>query len=238
MKKLWIAGILFLLAVMGIVSALPTGPEGTLTPISSSRYSTAAGKTLGAIAGNVTELNLNATSVTQTWQGYFGNITGRIVLGDSSNNTMYDWNLASPQGEIYATRKVTVPVWSSIQCAGLTEVDAEDTALGTTGAAADSVNKTFSNATSFTTFYVGSVTIDQGAQDCYATHLYNNTGVQSTNFAQVLLYDGADVVYTALLDQDAMGFDGRTHDFQMIVGEDGHNGDTSTTPYYFYLELE
>ena len=30
------------------------------------------------------ELNIDATAITKAWQGYFGNITGTISLGDSS----------------------------------------------------------------------------------------------------------------------------------------------------------
>lgn len=244
MRELRIVGILFVvvfsLCVVGIVLAEPTGPTTAITPLSSSRFGLNAAQTASAFAGNVTEFNLNANSITQTWQGYFGNITGKIVLGNSDNNTLYDWTLTSPQGEIYATRLSTVPTWSSIACADATDIAAEEIALGVNPTVdKDSVNNTFFNTTSFSTFFVGSVEINQGTQDCYATHLYNSTGAQSVDFAQVLLSDGSgEIIYTALLEDDALGFDGRTHDFQMIVGENGHNGDTSPSTYYFYLELE
>jgi hypothetical protein len=244
MRGTKIAMVLFV-AMMAFVSLLvlvkadPTGPDSAITPVSSTRYDlSTTGQTTPAQAGNVSEININGTSVTQTWQGYFGNITGRIVLGDSNNNTFYDWNLASPNGEIYATRKTSTPVWSSIACASLAQVQAEDTAIGAQAADADSVSSTFSNATVFSPFYVGVSTINQTAQDCFATYSYNSTGAQSADFAEVLLHDSADIVYTAVISQDAMGFDGRTHDFQMLVGENGHNGDLSSTLYYFYLELE
>lgn len=244
MRELRILGILFVVAlslsVVGIVLAEPTGPTEAITPLSSSRFGLNAAQTTSAFAGNVTEFNLNANSITQTWQGYFGNITGRIVLGNSNNNTLYDWTLSSPQGEIYATRLATVPTWSSIACADSTDISTEETALGVNPAVdKDSVNNTFFNTTSFSTFYVGSVEINQGSQDCYATYLYNSTGPQSVDFAQVLLADGSgEIIYTGLLEDDALGFDGRTHDFQMLVGEDGHDGDTAPSTYYFYLELE
>ena len=232
----------FLLAIVAaaFVLAEPTGPTSPITPISTGRYSTSSAQTHGAIAGNVTEINLNANTITQSWQGYFGNITGTVVLGDSSNNTFYDWSLSSPQGEIYATRLASTPTWATVGCANSTHINSEDTALGIDQANdADAVNKTFLNTTNFSPFYVGSVLINQSSQNCYATYLYNNTGAQSTYFPEVLLSDTAgNMIYTGLVENNAMGFNNRTHDFEILVGENGHSGDAATTTYYFYLELE
>jgi hypothetical protein len=243
MRDLRIAGIVFVLLGLSLATftfALPTGPNAPITPISVSRYdASTAGQDVDAYAGNVTEMDLAATIITQTWQGYFGNVTGNIVLGDANNNTMYNWDLTSPSGQIYATRTGSVPTWTSIRCANITNVGSEETALGVTQAtAADSVNNTFFNTTSFTGFYVGTVNINT-TQDCYAVRLHNSTGVPSTtNFAEVLLHDNTNLVYTTILDKNAVGFDNAPHDFQMIVGENGHNGDTTSTAYYFYLELQ
>ncbi|MGV8150816.1 MAG: hypothetical protein ACP5NV_03760 [Candidatus Woesearchaeota archaeon] len=239
MKYLRIVGIFFIFAItLAFVSALPTGPSAPITPISSSRYSTSSAQTANAIAGNVTEINLNANAITQTWQGYFGNITGNILLGDASNNTFYNWALASPQGEIYATRTATVPVWANVRCSDETEISNEDTFIGAdSGADADSINRTFTSQV-HDAFFVGSVSI--GQDTCYSTNLYNASGAQSVYFEEVLLSDDAthEVIYTGLIDDNALGFDNRTHDFQIMVGEDGHSGDVATTTYYFYLELE
>lgn len=220
------------------VVAVPTGPS-IIDPISSDRYSLNAASNTSAIAGNVTELNFESNSITNTWQGYFGNITGSILLGDSNNKTLYDWTSASPNGEIYATRSASLPDWGTIQCANEAQIIQEDTDLQVNlSVDQDAVNRTFLNATSFNTFYVGSVNINS-TQNCYAVNLHNSTGAPSSDFQEVLLHDGGSApIYTALIKQDADGFDGRTHDFEMLVGENGHNGDTNPTPYYFYVELE
>jgi hypothetical protein len=236
MKMLKIIVVLLLgIVVAWNVVAEPTGPS-SIIPISSSRYPVTAASNTSAIAGNVTELNFESNSVTNTWQGYYGNISGSIKLGDANNNTLYDWTSASPNGEIYATRSGTTPIWSSISCANSAQIDAEDAALGVTQVTdQDSVNRTFLNATSFSTFFVGNLNINS-TQNCYAANLHNATG-PSTDFQEVLLHDGSTLVYAALLKQDAPGFDANNHDFEMIVGEDGHNGDSNPTPYYFYVEL-
>jgi len=230
---LLVAGILSITCVL----ALPSGPN-TITVVSSGRYSTTGALNVSALAGNVTELNFNGNTITRTWQGYFGNITGKIILGDANNKTFYDWNLASAHGEIYATKVSSVPTWASIRCANITNVNTEDTTLGTNQTTdVDSVNNTFLNSTTFPSFYVGSVYINS-TPGCYATHMYNSSGVKSTtNFNEVLLSDTSNLIYTTVLDQQALGYDNRTHDFEMIVGENGHGTDVAVTPYYFYLEL-
>jgi len=237
MKWLKIFGII-LIGLMSavVVLAAPNGPSSA-TNLGSSRYSVPNAANVSAIAGNVTEINFNANTITQTWQGYFGNITGTIVLGNVDNQSLYNWQLTSPAGQIYATRTATVPTWTSIRCANTTNINTEETALGVNQTTdADAVNKTFLNTTTFSSFYVGAVNIDT-SQNCYAVGLFNSTGLASTNFKEVLLHDTANMIYTGLITQSANGFDNRAHQFEMIVGENGHLGDTAATPYYFYLEL-
>jgi hypothetical protein len=74
-------------------------------------------------------------------------------------------------------------------------------------------------------------------------YTYNSTpdsGVQS-RFQEVLLYERMQKrpIFTSILNETGqIGFNNETWDFQMIVADDGHNGDTATTTYYFYVELE
>ena len=221
---------------LSLVFAAPTGPS-SVNNIGSSRYSSSAAANISALAGNVSEVNFVANTITNTWQGYFGNITGTIVLGNANNQSMYNWNYTSPSGQVYATRTSSVPAWASVACANQGNVTAEDTILGVNVSVdQDSVNKTFLNTTAFNTFYVGSLNINS-TQNCRAVNLYNGTAAPSNNFQEVLLNDGTNMIYTALITPHANGFDNRTHDFQMLVGENGHNGDVAATPYYFYLEL-
>jgi hypothetical protein len=103
--------------------------------------------------------------------------------------------------------------------------------------ASPSINNTFNN-TNHTGFNVGFNSISQNT--CRAIALWiNNTAQTPTNtsiFQEVSLYDGANVVYAALINYRKTGFDNTTtFDFQSIVAE---NRSSSTgTPYYFYLEL-
>src|SRR3989344_6931613 len=100
--------IVTLLIEFGFTAVAQTAPQGPgqITKGANDRRSvgidnTTHGTVVQAEAGNVTALNINSTRLTSRWQGYYGNITGRVTLDDASNNTLFDWELASPRGEIY-----------------------------------------------------------------------------------------------------------------------------------------
>jgi hypothetical protein len=73
-----------------------------------------------------------------------------------------------------------------------------------------------------------------------SANIYDDGGVSdSNNFDEVILTDGSSIVFTSLLEEAAvLGFDGKDHDFEMLVLEDGHGTDIASRPYYFYVELE
>lgn len=232
-KGLMVIIVAIALMMVGIINAAPTGPRN-LNEVATSRYVGAtSGWEVDAVAGNVTELIINATSVTQTWQGYYGNVIGAILLSDSSNNTLIDWTITGVQGQVYASRTNGI-TWTGIGCANTANITAEDTYLGSLGKA-DAVNNTFSNSTTHDGFFVGTEEIT--ANSCSAVNLKNSTGY-SSDWQEVLLSTAnGERVYTALLSSNNEGFNGSSYDFQMIVGENGHSGDVATTPYYFWIEL-
>jgi hypothetical protein len=255
MRKVLLTLALAILAI-SFAYALPTGPTGPIVPINSERLPVWGAQTAYAVAGNITEFNTDTSSITRTWQGYFGNVTGTIVLGDANNNTLYDWSVSQPQGEIYAVRSATVPTWSDTRCANQGELQQEDLDLSVnTSVDEDAVNRTFvvlgsaeavanyGGALGHPTFYVADSEIL--ADQCPVTYLYN-AGVPDDYFREVILSDNGAVpiIYTAFLAHtfnpfaESTGFDGATHDFQMIVGENGHGTDIASSTYYFYLELE
>ena len=108
--------------------------------------------------------------------------------------------------------------------------------IGQTSSDYDSVTNTFSQ-NNHPEFYIGSNQIT--ADSCDSTNIYSEFGKDTAKFYEVLLADGAlNIIYTAILENDLFGFDSKSHDFEMIVGENGKGGDVETTPYYFYLELQ
>jgi hypothetical protein len=261
MKKIKILFILFLILFANIYLVLAVEPFGaTVTNLSSVRAPSDAAQGVDAIAGNVTELNIFGYSLTQSWQGYFGNVTGTIMLADSGDNVMYNWSLASPEGEIYASTNDSI-IWSYIQCLNFdsdgTYADDTSNAGGTSAFGTnltqledmfgiayddvDGVNETFTLLGSgHDRFYTNNFEFSEG--ECRNTQVFSNGGQGEDNkFEEVLLYEPftRSIVFASLLDEEnPAGFDGNPHDFEMLVLEDGHLTDIAPTPYYFYIELE
>jgi hypothetical protein len=243
-----IAALLLLPSVLA--QQIPTQPEGpTMLNIeNTSRREPAAASTIEALAGNVTQLSIVGNTVTQTWQAYYGNVSGSITLDDALNNTIYNWAVASPQGEIYASEAPISFVYGNIFCYDFNMSDAGysdfntlaeyEALLGLESDDADGIDETFAESADYDDFYVASGYINS---TCPTTQMYNQSEQKDpSTFQEVLLYDNTSnrMVYTALLEQDALGFNDQQWDFEMIVGENGHDGDTTTTTYYFYVELE
>ncbi|MFH1916373.1 MAG: hypothetical protein ABIJ21_03855 [Nanoarchaeota archaeon] len=263
--------ILALSFVLRFSFAEPTEPIGvhTLTVGRSERLlnTSYSPKSTPAEAGNVTELVLNATSVTKSWQGYYGNISGQLILQDAQNNTLYNWNDAEPQGKIYTSTNSSV-AWGQIRCFNFTAGDpdadvgngtyvgsdinasTENARFGLLNTDPDTINVTF-NWTNHTRFNVGTVTIHE--QTCPTTWTYIGNVSQAKDFTEVLLTDGSvsdggsnALVFVTFIENDEnnasdpIGFDGTPYDFQMLVMEDGHTEATEDTQtnYYFWVEIE
>jgi hypothetical protein len=227
----WLLAAFMLVLMTGSVFALtPSG--GTVTPGTSSSAPEDAAGDDDALAGNVTQINIFGYTTTQSWQGYFGNVSGVIQLADASDNVMYNWSLASPEGEVYASTANTIS-WSSVQCASGANLSTLETTFNIASDDVDGVTETFS-LDDHAEFFTNNIQFSAG--ECNNTKVYDNTGAGV--FDEVLLMAGAEAIFVALLQEDTLGFNDVTHDFEMLVLEDGHATDIVTTPYYFWVELE
>jgi len=259
MVMLFVSAIYYVAAVEVPMGA-QTVTEGFESTINQSNYAPAH---VDAYAGNISELTLYGRTQTKHWQGYYGEITGTIVLDDAQNWTLYDWPDNEPQGEIYATINVTTPDWQSIECFNYSA-----TYTGTVNHTkywedfynmtfddVDGIDETFnmtsssSPAASHPQFDVGEFTIQAGSCPSTYTHVTDNW--QAEDFSEVLLQDQfATLVFTTIIENkdvgtnaDVTGYNDVTHDFQMLVAEDGtsrvagsRNQDITT--YYFYIDLQ
>ncbi len=291
-------GMIFIaiLLLMGsiIVSALPEGPNQLDVKNSTRRTVNGHNETL-ALAGNVTQLNITGSAISQSWTGFYGNVTGTLSLESSNGKRMYTWAIANPKGEIYATEAETTPTWGApgqgsyincwnystdrcgqVPCYSHAEIEGWDDDLdgasmtnvistkGMKKNAVDSINNTFLTlpGRSFPSFYVGTRYINGTLNNdmCPSISLYNSTSevnyggsgileptlekgsVEGGYYQEVILEDNNTnaTIYTAIIDfeRSMPGFDGNVWDFQMIVPEKGSSGDTATTTYNFYVELE
>ncbi|MBN1503409.1 hypothetical protein JW930_07760 [Candidatus Woesearchaeota archaeon] len=251
-----LATLFVVLAASVFAANVPIGAE-KLTHIKTETLNTSqiSVSNWWAYAGNVTQMDLYGLSVTKHWQGFFGDITGTIVLDDAQNWTMYDWPNLEPKGEVYAVNTSTTPTWSNVECFNFTDLN------GATGNLTDvenSYNITFNdvdgidetyNMTTHPDFSIGTDhSID--ANTCPSTYTHINDLWQDDKFVQLLLQDGERPIFMTIIENDdegnntgVGGFDTVDHDFQLLVPEDGTSWDTgeinrNPTRYWFYLDLE
>ncbi len=174
------------LLMIGLVSAafpMPTSPDSMVNTTMDGPIAT-GGFSQNTTGGTITVVNINATTQNPHWKAYVGNISGKLALQDASSNAVYDWNVTSMEGEIYATRKSSIVDWENIVCASGAHVTAEETALNMTTSNPDSIVNTF-DSMSHAEFYAGLTHVN--ANSCNSTNLYVNSQ-SSADFEEVLLY--------------------------------------------------
>jgi hypothetical protein len=222
--------VIFVILVSIMVATNIRGdPSGaTLDRGASSRGTNPSATQTTAQAGNITQMNIDQSRITDTWQGFYGNVSGQIVLENGGGNNFYDWDYLSITGEVYASR-TTVSSWTSINCTNSTQWQNEETSLGITSTQLDGINETYS-ATTHPTFFIGSRLMD----NCRSTRPYNSSS-SASSFWNVLLNSNANnVVYAAILAENKNAFDNSTADFEILVPV---NRTTGFSTYYFYAEL-
>jgi len=214
--------------MLNTVVGAPTG--ATLNPGNSTRGTDPTATTVDAQAGNVTQLNIDQTRITDIWQGFYGNVSGTIVLENSAGQNFYDWTGTEVTGQIYASR-YAVPDWSGINCSNSTHWEEEETELTISSTATDGINETF-NTYTHPTFDVGSVTIDSNV--CPATRPYTSGETAGVWYNVMLNSNSSNTVYTVVVSSDGTAYDGTTVDFEILVPTDTTQ---TLTSYYFYAEL-
>ncbi len=248
---------IFVFFIFPAHSIQPTG--GSVTAGTPQTAPADSAGSVPAQAGNVTPLNIVGYSSTQSWQGYFGNVSGTIQLADASDNVIYNWTLAEPSGEVYASTNSSI-IWENIQCFNFTaNATGSVGSAGTTNLAGtnlsvlesrfgilsddvDGVNETFSFTPAgdpHDQFFTANLQFSAG--ECLSTKVYSPSGPVANQFEEALLYEPitSSVIFASLLEKGTLnGFNNQDNDFEMIVPEDGHGTDTSTTTYYFFVEIE
>jgi len=243
--------VMFICSVYGI----PVGP--TVSPVGNTTKTPEPGMKVN-FTGNDTNypeksggfiftINLNSEQQNSRWKAYVGNVTGTLVLEDADGYSIYDWSITtSLTGEVYATRASGNIDWTNINCSYFNATHWENKALNHTKPY-DNISATF-NDTDNSEFYVGNVKIHENT--CPTINLnINGSSDLLDDFEEVLLYDGGptiplddnsnfgNIVYAAIVEEDQFGYNNQTYDFQMIVPEVGLDGWSSSTAYYFYVEL-
>ena len=76
-KIIFIFSFIFIIGNLFFLNYIIAAPSGaSITILNSSGFSADSPTAIEAIAGNVTEVVIGGVSPTQSWQGYYGNISG------------------------------------------------------------------------------------------------------------------------------------------------------------------
>ena len=212
----------FALLTMGIVLAAAGEPSNptNIDVDSNSTTSYQNGTVLNNTRGYIYTLTINESQQTLKWVGYVGNVNGEFALQDADADALYDWDIATITGELYATKEGPlgvapnydttssfaggIPIWANLTCAAnLTGtnnmITREELLFNHTGSDEDSYANTF-KTTGFTNpgFYAGEKEVlDSGdmwnssAGNCYGIHLNQNNADVS---------DGGDWAQVVLTD--------------------------------------
>ena len=220
--------IIVILTVIFAATFVAADPDGsTLSPGISERGTALTASGINASGGNVTLVDIDQTRVTDIWQGFYGDVTGEIILTNAAGNRFYDWTPATISGEVYATR-TAITDWSTPSCGDSTDWEAEETALSIDSTATDGVNETYSS-TAHPSFDIGTATLTS----CPSTQPYNGSEVAS-QFWNVYVDVQANSVYVGLLANDDTNYLNGTSDFELMVPA---NRSATVTEYLFYVEL-
>ncbi len=226
--------IIFIIIVavsLGLAAPVGIGISGNITDNGPS-YGSASSDAEG---GTITTLLLNVSQQATSWKGYVGNITGQLALRDSSNYSIYNWEISSISGEVYASRASSI-TWTLLNCTNQSMIEAEDSVMGIPTTEINSLNKTFNNFI-HKEFYVSSIEIANSSCPAIATNI--NSTVQafseSAYFQEVLLDDDSSIVYVNILEQDIQGYNSNRFDFQFVLPDS--YSEASATTYYFWAEI-
>lgn len=248
--------------LFNIATAEPAG--ATITTFQNTSKPSAPGSIVnssinGSISpgGYIFTISLDGRQQTMRWKGYVGNVTGTFELDDADGYTMYEWPITNVNGEVYATRSAGTINWSNINCTWVSEGVANAAAAKRTVEEHENHNLSHTNGddnitATFASSYhpqmvVGVSIIPQDV--CFALQTWQNDNEQvfsassEANFTQVLLWDGSttgqgSLIYATNIEHDKTGFNpSYTYDFQMLLPENGSLGFSSSTAYYFFVEL-
>jgi len=212
---------LILLVSINIVLAAPGGAN--VTEGASSGASGTSSTSTNIEDGNVTFLDVYSQQVTGKWAGFFGNVSGAIVLGDSSNNLFYSWTISNFDGAVVYASNDTVSNWGD---ANILVANTSVVPSFIDGDGADNFTNTFSANEAFTSSSLNK------ANTPYAQTWQDGSQGTLKTYALYSAADNANI-WAGLVDDDSASFQGAavTVDYQILLPAQ------ALTTYNFYLEL-
>ncbi len=207
-----------LFVYLGISYAVDPSAPTNIEVVQNMTSSQLNGTQQNGTRGYIYEMNITESQPTIKWVGYVGHVYGEFALQDANGYALYDWELVTTTGELYATKETYdaagpnelnnpyaggIPRWVNLSCANSTMISEENTNFNHTASDEDSLYNTFTtDGFENPGFFVGDNPIQDNDSisypaetECYGTYLnYNNTESDPPhadgNWTQVVLTDG------------------------------------------------
>ena len=212
-----------LLLLAGLAFAIQPAEDWNVGDIG--RYTQVGQATFTTMGGNVTELNLSSNISTAKWAGFWGNVSGEIVLAPNNVDMFYTWAWDSTDGgEVCAVTGPTFS-WFAVQPATGGDVDwmwffdPDDT---------DSGNNTLSSTceAEVAGIYIPATNCTTTGSGVLETFVIADMGMPLVK---------SDLAFCVNITGNTALFNGQTGDYELLTPTNETAGSTET--YYFWLEL-
>ncbi len=224
LQNIAIFGMIAAILSVSLAAAAPTTAEVEAGTAESYSW-TPSTNTTTIQGGEVKQVNVSVTQVTDKWVGFWGEVSGSMVLADASGHYFYQWTIDNPTGSVVYACNDTVSNWNTLAALYADSGYLPEHLL--TGH--DAFNFTFTQQEDFTR---------PNEQTIPAVN-YTVTNPTDSNFKTYALYadSGKVLVWAGLVNADQTSFKGGsiTADYQILAGVD-QTGASET--FYFYLELK
>ena len=99
--------LLFTVAAIAMVQAISIDPSAptSITDVNNTTTAYPNGTVVNKSRGYIYNMDFTESQPTFKWNGFIGQVTGEYALIDSRGYKLYDWDIATVKGEIYATKE-------------------------------------------------------------------------------------------------------------------------------------
>ena len=191
--------------------------------------------------GTVYRANIVTSEQTYRWAALWGNISGSMVLRDSSSNQFLEWAIFDVQNDsvLYATTFNGVLEPSNFSSTNGTFLNLADLSFGFNKNVTDSITHTFVDTANFQS---PSMDINLTANSTLVSDVWTNYVLRRTPEWVAGQYPASqdDFVWAVKLRDDQPSFAGLSADYQIILPENEEIGQhkNQVTTYYFWLEFK
>lgn len=216
--------ILSVFAFMLLAGGIFAIGNASTSTASNTRWASGAAGSEGIEGGNISQVNITSTTLTERWAAFSGNITGSINLTDGTAS-VYSWSWTPTSGG-----EVCVSTNDSFDFSDTANAAAADVNTAWSfGSATDNATETYNNTGCSLTFIEGSA-----ANTAYATLQGSST------FDSCVINNGnnaaeTDFAFCTSMNTTGKNFRNDDAHYELLVPTSSGAGDTEV--YYFYVEL-